>query len=215
MTNGTSDSMQQGFISILIADVIASKERHRTSDSQQSRRDLIRSVFAAVEGLVWTYREHIVSAAREIEIISYEEELALSEVSYRVTEQGKVIEQTRFIAMPAIIRLTTRIALRLDSSLDIRFDSVGWNQLRRSIEIRNRITHPKSEADLLIDESDISACLAGFFWLIDVAARAMAAANAALNQYFEGLCEVFDDLKAGDPETWKLYRSLQQRSDEL
>ena len=214
MAPSKPETFQQGFVGILMADIIAAKERHRAEDSQPNRRDLIRTVFSAVEGLAWTYREHITSAARDIGAISIEEELALSEINYQVTDQGKIVGQSRFISMPAMVRLTTRIASKLDPNLEVRFDTAGWDKFRRAITIRNRVTHPKREVDLLISSEDVATCLAAYFWLMDIAASAMEAANAALVQYLERFSEVFEDLKAGDPETWAEYRSLVRDSDE-
>jgi hypothetical protein len=207
LANGKTNDLQVSFLSILITDVTASMERQSQDDSQQNRRDLIRAVFAAVEGIAWLYRAHVVSVARETGEVTSEEELALSEVSYQVTEQGKVTSRTRFISMPSLIRLTTRIATRLAPNLEVKFDGTGWEQFRQALAVRNRITHPKREADMLLSVEDISTCLAGFNWLLDLVASAMASANAAFIQYTSEFRGILNELKQGNPDALALYEA--------
>lgn len=153
----------ESFVGILVSDVIAVKSRQSEADTQQSRRELIRTVFAAVEGLVWVYRGHIVTAAQHIDALNPEEEIVLSETSYQITEQGKVVAQPRFTSLPAMIRLITRLANRVSPEFDVAFDTSDWEGFRRAIAIRNRVTHPKSESDLRIGDADIAVSLDAFY----------------------------------------------------
>ena len=88
------DSVRETFFGILTQDVILSMERQERSDTQATRRDFIRTMFAAIEGYVWKYREHVRSVISDIGTIPALTELALSETSYTVTENGKVEAQT-------------------------------------------------------------------------------------------------------------------------
>lgn len=197
----------ESFIRILLADVIAALERYKAGDSQMSRRDVVRTAFSAIEGLTWTYRQHVLAAAEGTGIVTGEEKAALAELNYQVTEQGRIASQPRYVSVPATIRLTTRIATKLHPDLNIEFGTDDWNSLRHAIAVRNRIMHPKRPEDLHIDDADIAKCTAAFFWLLDVMTLAMDAANAALNAYAKGARMLLKKLKDGDPETLADYQA--------
>ncbi|OJW76251.1 MAG: hypothetical protein BGO57_08570 [Sphingomonadales bacterium 63-6] len=206
--------LHHDFTSVLVLDVVAAMQRYRAEKTQANSRDLIRSIFAAVEGSVWLYRQHVTSIAKSIEAITREEELALAETAYLVNANGTVSEQMRFIPLPALIRLTTRIANRIDPRTETRFDIPGWESFQRAIAIRNRITHPKTKSDLLVSERDVDTCHAAFFWLLQLTESGMEAVVSAFRAYVEEMREIFEKLKAGDPEITALYHRAQMYLDE-
>jgi hypothetical protein len=202
-----AEGVQTTFMRTLIEDVIGAMKMREANDTQSNRRHLIRVLFAAIEGQVWTFREHVTSVAKSSDILTVEEELAFSEASYSVTSQGKIVEQTRFVPLLGMIRLTTRLAERINSNLKADFDDSGWDALRRAIEIRNRITHPKSAADLEISEQDLTRCQAGFNWLFKLCLTAMEATTAALKGYLAQFVELHESLRRGDPATLAEYEA--------
>ncbi|HZF46195.1 MAG TPA: hypothetical protein VEZ26_07665 [Sphingomonadaceae bacterium] len=208
------NDLQNDFTSVLVLDVVAAMKRYRVEKTQANSRDLIRSIFAAVEGSVWLYRQHVTSIAKSIEAITREEELALAETAYLVNANGTISEQMRFIPLPALIRLTTRIANRVDPRTGTRFDVPGWESFQRAIAIRNRITHPKTKSDLLVSERDVDTCYAAFFWLLQLTQSGMEAVVSAFRAHAEEMREIFEKLKAGDPEITTLYHRAQMYLDE-
>lgn len=204
---GNSDPLFESFAGILMGDVANVMHRYDADPSPQSRRELIRTLFAAIEGYTWLYREHVIEAAKSMEALTLEEEIALSEVSYQVTEQGKIVSQQRYLSMLAAFRLTTQIATRLNLNLSIRFDTGEWERLRSAIGVRNRITHPKSRTDLEISDLDLAAAQGAFFWLLDTVMGAMEAANAALRQYNIELRAILAELRDGYPAILAKYRA--------
>jgi hypothetical protein len=205
---------QESLIRILLLDVMTARERLSADQSQSNMRDLIRCAFAAAEGIVWIYSEHIAFTAKQLGELTPIEEMALSQMSYNVTPQGKVSEQSRHLPMTTAVRLATRIAKRINTELEATFDTSGWEQFRNAIFVRNRITHPKTRSDLLITDADVSTCLTALFWILEMAERAMTAANAAFADRTAEIWNVFERLERGDPETWRLYRSLLLRKDD-
>lgn len=197
----------ESFFGILILDVITAIDRNNTSSSQSSRRDLIRTAFAALEGFVWIYRTHITAVAQTSNSLSPEEQFIFSEVSYTVSENGRIVKHSRFISLASMIRLTSRLAEKISPGLEIRFESAGWDQFRLAIEVRNRITHPKSKQDLYIEDRDISVCLTAFFWLLELVTNAMEAANDALAQYLTEFRTILEQLKKGDPKVMAAYKA--------
>lgn len=210
-----AEAMRTAFIRILIEDVIGALALHEMDGSQSHRRHLIRALFTAIEGMVWTYREHVVGVAKSCDTLTFEEELAFSEVSYSVTSQGKIVELARFVPLLAMFRLTTKLAERLDQNLIVRFDDTGWEALRRTVEIRNRITHPKSEADLEISEPDLSTCRVGFDWLFELSLMAMESTNVAYRKFTEELGSILESLKRSDPDTIAAYDAAAKSIQDL
>ena len=205
--SSNTNALRDKFFVILMQDVMRSFERARADDCQASRRDLIRTMFAAIEGSVWEYREHVRSTVDTVAEISPIMALALSETSYTVSETGKLTEQKRFISIIAMIRLLTRIAEENCAGLKVDFSDVGWSSLKQGIIIRNRITHPKRQEDLNIVDDDIETSKAGFFWLLNMIVTVMAATNERASQYLDNLRLFTQQLKNGDPKALAAYQT--------
>ncbi len=200
-------SVANSFADSLISDVIEILAAWNRLRSPARGRNLIRTVFSAIEGFSWLYRNHVIEVARDIDILTSEEEAALAEQAYSVTDNGKISKQSRFIPLTAMLRLTTRIAMRLDSALVVRFDGLGWQQFQDAAKIRNRITHPKREVDLNVSEQDIATCLAAFEWLMTTAVNGMDAAQTALKLHNQELQRLVEALKSGDKGTLAEYHA--------
>lgn len=200
-------SVANSFADSLISDVIETLAAWNRLRSPARGRNLIRTVFSAIEGFSWLYRNHVIEVARDIDILTSEEEAALAEQAYSVTDNGKISKQSRFIPLTAMLRLTTRIAMRLDSALVVRFDGLGWQQFQDAAKIRNRITHPKREVDLNVSEQDIATCLAAFEWLMTTAVNGMDAAQTALKLHSQELQRLVEALKSGDKGTLAEYHA--------
>ena len=209
------DSVRETFFGILTQDVILSMERQERSDTQATRRDLIRTMFAAIEGYVWEYREHVRSVISDISTIPTLTELALSEMSFTVTENGKVLPQTRFITLTSMIKLVSRLAEEQSPELQVDFTEAGWSDLQQAIKIRNRITHPKSRYDLKISLQDIAISQAGFFWILHFITTVMESTTAVLLQYSIDLRLLVDELKSGDPKALAEYKAALNLLDDL
>ena len=202
-----TEGAHESFIGILLFDVIDAIERHGGAGSQSSKRDLIRTGFAAIEGVAWIFREHIVDAARTTSNLDPAEEVALSEISYQVTEQGKITGQTKYLSLIATIRLTARIAEKLSPDVKIDFSESGWVGLQQAIKVRNRITHPKSRFDLVLSDEEVRTSVGALFWLLEEVERVMAAANVAIKEYLVKFSEILTQLKKGDPAILAEYQA--------
>ena len=201
------DSVRETFFGILTQDVILSMERQERSDTQATRRDLIRTMFAAIEGYVWKYREHVRSVMSDIDTIPVLTELALSETSYSVTENGKVEAQTRFITLTSMIRLVSRLAEEHCPGLQVDFSKAGWSHLQQAIKIRNRITHPKSKSDLEVTPQDVAIIHVGFFWLLKTIESVIESTNLDSARHLADLKLFADRLFSGDPKAIAEYEA--------
>jgi hypothetical protein len=196
-----------------VDDVVAAFQRLGDNDTEGHRREAIRTTFAAIEGVAWVYREHIRGAARDLDFLGPLTDLALQEKAYTISDKGDVIEQTRFVALPTMIRLTTRIAEQTFSGFKADFGHVGWACLKKAIAVRNRLMHPKTRADLLITDKEVGTAKAGFFWLLALVVEGMGAANAALVTFNDEARTLVQALKDGDESALAEYRQVQLTLD--
>jgi hypothetical protein len=199
--------LNDSFMGMLIHDVIAALERREVNDDQTSRRDLVRTLFAAIEGLVWVYRENVRAVANDIDPLSPIMELAFAEKTYSVDEKGHVQEQQRFISMLAMIRLASRVAEKICPELKIDFGVSGWTDLQLAIKVRNRITHPKSLSDLNITKGDIEISESALLWLLKLMESVMTATLSASKQDYSEFILFAEKLRSGDEEALALYRA--------
>lgn len=205
--SGSEITFRDSFYVILMKDVILARERIEDNDTPAARRELIRTMFAAIEGYVWQYRSQVRSTVDAVSEISPMMALALSETNYSVSEAGKLTEQKRFLSMTATIRLVTRLAEANCSGLKIDFTVLGWSNLKRAIAIRNRATHPKNHSDLNITGRDIADSMAGLFWLLDMICTVLEAMTGLASEHLHDVKMLVQQLKAGDPATLAAYRT--------
>lgn len=193
------------FIASLIEDVIAARERLNSLHTHTARRDVVRASLAAIEGMTWVAREHVRVALAGTEQLTPFADLALREVSYGVTESGRIIEQTRPLPVLTAIRLFVTQAQTICPTLSVDFSRTGWSNLRQAVDIRNRITHPKPDQELGITDGDLGAVVSAVSWLTATVEYVMASTNLALANYNDELREVVDRLVAGDPDALAEY----------
>jgi hypothetical protein len=203
---GTED-LRETFFGILAFDVLVALERVEAQDTQTARRDLIRTLFAAIEGFVWEFRAHVREIADAVDDIPPLLAMALNETSYSVSENGKLVEQQRYIALPSMVRLATNLAQTLCQDLKVDFSVDGWADLKRTIALRNRITHPKSKADLNITTDDTTIAWSGFRWILGHVAHVMETTIAAQADYLRQFKILAERLEAGDPVAIEAYRA--------
>ena len=193
-----SVELSKSFDAILLQDVIDGLRRAQGYKSQGVKRDLIRTMFAAIEGSVWGFRQHVRSIAESVGELTTIMDMAFSESTYFVSETGKLEQQTRFISLTAMIRLTACVAQQISSDLQLDFGSKGWAEFQQAIAIRNRITHPKSIQDLEITDNDIALVTRSLFWLLEMIQHVMETTNLRAATYLKSARNLLAQLVSGD-----------------
>jgi len=194
-------------IALLIEDVIAARRRLAAEDTQTARRDVVRASLAAMEGYVWVMRQHTTSTLAELEALTPIADLALREISYSVTTDGKIVEQPRGLPLSTAIRLAVSQAMLISPEIRVDFSGAGWSCLRQAVTIRNRITHPKLTDDLTITEGDLNIVVSGLSWVVATGNYVMASTNLAFVQSNDAMRDMIDRLKAGDPDALAEYQA--------
>ncbi|MFK4793426.1 hypothetical protein [Sphingobium sp. ZW T5_29] len=202
------------FIQSLTDDVQWALDHLQASDGPVERRNLLRTTVSAAEGMSWVYRMHVLSIAMEFDVATPLMEMAFAEASFSVSERGEIIEQPRHVSLPAMIRLTTKVAKSCCKEIDVDFGCAEWENLKRAIAARNRITHPKSNGDLILSDVEIGAAKSGFFWFFDMSIGVMEQTVRAFGKHVALAKEIVGDLIAGDPDTVALYERAHRELDD-
>jgi len=203
---GDSD-LRNSFIAVLLLDVQSALELVESENRQTDRRSALRTIMSAIEGVCWIYREHTKSIAIDLELMDPLLNLAMDEKSYSITEQGKLIEQSRFSSITSMFRLTTRLAATINTQIEIDFSSEGWSSFKVAISKRNSVTHPKSVSDLDVTSDDIENAKTGLFWVLSAAVGAMEAINSTALEDLKNLKNLAERLKSGDEKALADYET--------
>lgn len=203
-----STELGQTFYGILGYDAVDAMERMKENDCQSSRRDFVRSAFAAIEGWLWEYRQSIQSTIGSVRDLSPIEESAFAESSHTISDSGKLREQVRFVPMTVMLRFITRIAEAECGEQLVDFASADWTNFNRAIGTRNRITHPKAVQDLTLSDADIAAVQAGLLWLFGVVVNGSEKLKLLLVEHVQSMREISAALAAGDSSMLALYNSV-------
>jgi hypothetical protein len=154
----------KSFTHVIVGDVIRAHQRLTETDRPGHRRDLVRAVFAAIEGLHWQLKEDVLGHPSLK--MSVHERAAMAEETYLVDDKGKVRVVPRFLPLPHAIRLVVHMVQRYRPTYRIDFSHVGWSNLKAAIEVRNRLVHPKKIEDLTVEDGEVEATLSGFAWIL-------------------------------------------------
>ena len=163
------------FTSVLIADLSTASQRVAVDDTPGSRRDLVRTSLAGVEGMIWFLKVQVFERRRTVSSVSQIELNAIFERSYAVAENGSVREIAKFLPTLTTIRMLAAVIARDFPTFDPDFKGESWRRVRAAIEIRHRITHPKSVSDLDITSEDAKSAEAAFNWVLAFVQLAAAA----------------------------------------
>jgi hypothetical protein len=94
------------------------------------------------------------------------EQAMLREESYSVSKDGMTHAQPRFIPLIHNLLFSLDMFSRLvmpGFKLDI--SAPEWQRFLRGLEVRNRLTHPRSVQDLEVSEADLLDVHFGYKWL--------------------------------------------------
>jgi hypothetical protein len=203
--DSTLEKFRETFTGLLAFDIILALQRMTAKDDQATRRDYVRTVFAAIEGWILEYRQRVQEDVGIIRNLSSAEEAVFAEKTFTLTEEGKLREQTRFFPVTSVFRFATRLVEQAWGEPIVDFSSKGWQQFIAATAIRNRVTHPKCTNDLSISTDEIAIVQAAYEWLLTAIFDVESRLKTRLTIHLKTLTEVVQALKAGDPTMLELY----------
>lgn len=158
-----SDAFHELFVA-LIADV--ERYAHDTDkENAHFRRAYVRSVFALIEGT--TFRMKQLALDYNVDRLSSAEITLLQEESYSLGDTGQLrVRQAHLQCLPNV-RFAFR-SLAKARGIDFRpnVSGKGWEALRESVRVRDRLMHPKDPKDLLVSDEERDLVSKAFRWFV-------------------------------------------------
>ena len=201
----------------LIADLLECQRMHNSRPWNQFwRRTTIRTAYAMVEGLnnflkQWAYSYHernIRSMHHRFRVLNIPypspifaqlqpeaDLLLLLEKTVVLNDAGKSRFKDSFSTMEQSIRFMFFMTSRIFQTNHLPdYNQQSWNDLKQGVNVRNRLTHPKTAADLDVKEGEIEMIGRGCQWYMDAAAAAMMKAVGNVRQFDEERLAFFEGL---------------------
>ncbi len=135
-------------------------------DNQFWRRTLFRTTFAMMEAMNNTLREKALEAACGGGKTSFNATRIgfLGEYTFRIDETGRLKEE--FLRLP-FLNYTAFLLRSLAEESNVQatfFSKHGWDDLRKSVQVRHRLTHPKTDTDMTISNEEIEKLNSAVEW---------------------------------------------------
>jgi hypothetical protein len=159
---------EEFFLQALSDDVVQAIRDLDEEDSPCRRRALVRAVFANIEGTVYYLKIRTLRRAKgNFSRFSPAELAMLREETYSVNARGHARTRRRYTPIPENFRFTMSMFMRgvlPNFRLDLTDD--GWVAFCESVEVRNRITHPKSAESLDVTRAEIDLVNKAYRWFV-------------------------------------------------
>ncbi|KAF0140859.1 MAG: hypothetical protein FD122_2032 [Stygiobacter sp.] len=136
------------------------------NDSQYLRRSFIRSLFAAIESVIFGMKTEILNRLSEANPPFTTGELViLEEKSFTIDKSGDIIESPKYLELKKNIRFVFRTYGKCyGTQLELDVSGTDWKNFTELVEVRNRITHPKTKNDIIITDDEINKSKLLFGW---------------------------------------------------
>lgn len=154
---------------------------------QVDRRLIIRSAFATIDALAYRLKQVAFHSAGVSKLTAAERTLCAEE-SYELTSNGEAEIRTARLRFLPNLRFAFRIVAKaegVDFSLDV--SGAGWQSVQKGVQVRDRLTHPKSVADLMVTDDEARVAIAAFLWVEEQVRDWLSASVRALQMESERL----------------------------
>jgi hypothetical protein len=132
-----------------------------TADYEYHARQLIRAILAYIEAVTFSVKLWAVSRCLDsgIEVSDHERYLAV-EIDSELNDKGEALERPAKIRLASNVRFAFRLLARATHG-EFQFDPSAdwWADLRKTISIRDRLTHPRFPQDIDVSGEEIVSAL--------------------------------------------------------
>lgn len=173
---------QEYFFDIAIQDASSCLDIAAQTNLPRDQRSAVRAVFAFIDGCQDFIRRYVCDQAQIYSHAYSISELAvLHEETPYVDERGNV--KVRPLRVPLITSIKVLVKLlekNADAQHEVDLTHPGFSALQHSVEVRNRIVHPKCAADLDVSQTELQDVRAAFAWYLSFSLRMSYATNEVL-----------------------------------
>ncbi|PJB00506.1 MAG: hypothetical protein CO128_00465 [Ignavibacteriales bacterium CG_4_9_14_3_um_filter_30_11] len=130
------------------------------------RRNYVKTVFSSIEGILFAMKRILLIHSDKL---SDEEIINLQEYKLVGPPEHKLKKKIHFLKTDENVKFVIRTYEKAKTTgFTTNLKEDDWEKFRLSIEIRNRITHPKHSSDLLISEDEIETVMQAHDWFFKV-----------------------------------------------
>lgn len=195
----------------LMNDAEFAVKRAREEPTPYNNRVAFWVAFSAIEGLISQMkglalayidaRSENYSFAEMAQVYSLGELASLREEDYQVSS-GKANSRPRFIPVKDNLLFAWDMYFRsfsFSSGFKPDLSGEGWRCFCESLNVRNRLTHPRSLSDLKISGEEVDGLIIGFHWVLSTTASRLRK-TALVGQRIS--CELADRLLPLEIKAW-------------
>jgi hypothetical protein len=138
-----------------------------------ARRGYVRTLLAFVEGMTHAFKDLLLTAnqAKRVEL-TVPEIFLLTEVQFQLDAKGNARHVRRPLRQRDTVRFTLRLLGRVaDTPFQPNFGDEGWRSFLKAVQIRNRVTHPRTREDMWVTKEDLDIVDRGVQWFEDETAK--------------------------------------------
>ncbi|MBI1815909.1 MAG: hypothetical protein HYR72_13095 [Deltaproteobacteria bacterium] len=143
-------------------------------ENGSARRAYIRVMLSFIEGMNHALSDVLLAADKtgRVEHLSVPEIFVLHGVQFQVDTKGRARAVRRPLRLKDSVRLLLKLLGRCaDAPFEPNFGDEGWRAFLDAIAIRNRVTHPRTRADLWLTEEDLERVDRAIKWYEDETAK--------------------------------------------
>jgi hypothetical protein len=150
---------------VLSADLDCAVAYGQEDNSPYAQRALVRTFFAAVEGLSFQLRQVTIASLEGTDFLSTAELTLLREERFTLDRKGRPKISTAYLPFPEslLFSLSTYAKIHGASFEVDRVDS-GWQAFLVAAELRDRVTHPKDASSLTPSNAQLQALMDASRW---------------------------------------------------
>jgi hypothetical protein len=144
--------------SVLMSDVI--RLAAMSNGGSMEKRNLVRAAFAAIEGFLWKLQGELLNTALGNELSEAERGYLREDVPW-LTEKGEVKTKTSKTTLKQRVYLTAKLVARMRPECVVDLNAEAWHDLLRSLDLRHRLTHPKTVEDMEVSQEELRQTISG------------------------------------------------------
>lgn len=153
---------------VLKSDVDQCKENLSDTHTGFWDRTYTKTTFSMIEGVSFRVRQYIVAAATSsIYTIDSPSLNFLNELTYKLDKNGKIEEKNEYLIFLPGFKFTFKTwgnCLNMEDFVEKAFSHNGFSDFKKSVEIRNRLTHPKTTQEMLVSETELKIIKSAEQW---------------------------------------------------
>jgi hypothetical protein len=140
---------------VLGADLDLALELGRRDPGPFALRTLFRTYFAFVEGLAFQLRQVTLASLENTDFLTHAELAILKEERFQLDRKGIPEPKENFQSFLPNLLFSIRCYVKNHgASYEPNIGVAGWEAMRKAVEVRDRLTHPRSTTGLEVSEHD-------------------------------------------------------------